>query len=535
MRSSLFAAFVPVAVVAQDAPAFPEGCLKLAGELNGKLPNTTVWFSEPVLAGTNITLSDTDPTCGRTSQKVDVDLCRVAMFVTTSPTSNVSVEAWLPVDWKGDRFLSTGNGGLSGCIQYEDMAYTTARGFATVSGNAGHNGTSGAAFGYSDEVVEDFSWRSVHTGVVLGKQIVEEYYGRPHQKSYYLGCSTGGRQGFKSAQDFPEDFDGVVAGAPAFAFNNLSSWSGHFYPATGKPGSPTFLSVEQWMAVQADVLKQCDGLDGHKDGILEDPDLCAYRPENLICGSGNNNNNNNNSTACITGTQAETVRKVFGGIYSVDGSLTYPGLQYGVDNSFVFIYLTGNPFVYSAEWFQYAIYHNPEWDPATLGPKDYAESASRDFGGISSFKGDLSGARDRGAKILHYHGLQDQIITSTNSARYYDHVSRTMNLPSRDLDAFYRYFRVSGMGHCNGGSGAGAIGNRGGDSYVSDDAADNVLTAIVDWVEKGVAPETITGTRYQNGTRSSGVIEYKRRHCRYPLRNVFKGGDANDPDSWQCV
>lgn len=527
MRSFFFAALLPLAALAQDAPAFPERCLQLADDLRGKLANTTVWFSDAVLAGTNITLADNDPSCTRPYQVVDVDMCRVAMFVTTSPTSNVSVEAWLPADWKGDRFLSTGNGGLSGCIQYEDLAYTVSKGFASVSGNNGHNGTSGKAFGYSDEVIEDFSWRSVQTGVVLGKQITEEYYGRPHQKSYYLGCSTGGRQGFKAAQSFPDDFDGIVVGAPAMAFNNLSSWSGHFYTATGKPGSPTFLTTPQWLAVQADILAQCDGLDGAQDGLIEDPDMCAYNPQSLLCSNGAN------STTCLTTTQVETVQKVFGPIYTDDGSLTFPGLQYGADNSVLFIYFQGTPFIYSSDWFQYAIYHNTTWDPATLGSQDYVASASRDFGNIMTFNGDLSAVRDRGTKILHYHGLQDQIITSSNSARYYKHVMQTMNQTSAQLDDFYRYFRVSGMGHCSGGTGASAIGNKPGASFVSDDPSDSVLMAAVNWVENGVAPETITGTKFLD--TNSTVVDYQRRHCKYPARNHFNGGDVKNPDDWQCI
>ena len=191
--------------------------------------DVTVNFAHYVPAGTNLTLEQDDnlATCDRPSQVVPVDLCRVAMLVRTSNISNITLEAWLPTNWTG-RFLSTGNGGVSGCIQYEDIAYATSFGFATVGANNGHNGTRGVAFYQNSEIVADFAYRSLHTGVVVGKEITEAYYQRNYSKSYYLGCSTGGRQGFKSAQKFPEDFDGIVAGAPALAFNNLSSWSGHF-------------------------------------------------------------------------------------------------------------------------------------------------------------------------------------------------------------------------------------------------------------------------------------------------------------------
>ncbi|KAG7108822.1 feruloyl esterase B-1 like protein [Verticillium longisporum] len=151
------------------------------------------------------------------------------------------METWLPLNWSG-RFLSTGNGGLGGCIQYEDIQYAASLGFATVGTNNGHDGGDGSTFTQL-EVVEDYAYRALHTGVVLGKQVSRTFYGRPHTKSYYLGCSTGGRQGFKEAQSFPDDFDGIVAGAPAFSFNSLTSWSSFFYPLTGPPTADTFCAI----------------------------------------------------------------------------------------------------------------------------------------------------------------------------------------------------------------------------------------------------------------------------------------------------
>lgn len=136
---------------------------------------------------------------------------------------------------------------------------------------------------------------------MVGKQISETFYGRTHTNSYYLGCSTGGRQGLKLVQDFPDDIDGVVAGAPAASFSNLTSWSGYFYTVTGPVNSSTFIPAALWRVIHDDILRQCDGLDGYVDGILEDPNLCQYRPEALICAPGSN------STHCLAGEQANTV------------------------------------------------------------------------------------------------------------------------------------------------------------------------------------------------------------------------------------
>ncbi|SPQ26559.1 f3fddecd-5a43-4800-8eb1-10b872931a79 [Thermothielavioides terrestris] len=505
--------------------SFQQRCSKLASQL--KIENATVWFSEYVAANTNISFPDTDPSCGQGPLSVGVDFCRVSLRVATSSRSSISMEAWLPRNWTG-RFLSTGNGGLNGCLSYDDMAYTTELGFSTVGANNGHNGTSGAPFLNNPEVVTDFAWRSVHTNVVVGKSISKTFYRQQHKKSYYLGCSTGGRQGFMSAQSFPDDFDGIVAGAPALDFNNLNSWSGHFYLLTGAAGSPTYLTPDQWTAVHQDILAQCDGIDGAVDGIIEDPELCQYRPESLICPPGTPAN----TSTCITGTQAATVRAVFSDLYGENGTLVYPRMQPGSELlGEAYIYYAGQPFQYSVDWFRYVVYNNPNWDPATLGPADYAYSDALNPADIRTWSGDLSAARARGVKILHYHGQQDQIITSANSPRYYNHVAQTMSLPSSALDDFYRFFRISGMGHCSGGPGAVFIGNQRANT-ASLDPDQNVLTAVVRWVEQGKAPDAILGTAFVNGT-AGGQIAFQRWHCKYPLRNTYTGkGDPKDPDSW---
>ncbi|EXA35586.1 feruloyl esterase [Fusarium oxysporum f. sp. pisi HDV247] len=490
-----------------------------------KLPNTKVWFTEHVPAGKNITFPDNHPTCTPKSTITDVEICRVAMFVTTGPKSNLTLEAWLPSNWTG-RFLSTGNGGMAGCIQYDDVAYGAGFGFATVGANNGHNGTSAVSMYKNSGVVEDYVYRSVHTGTVLGKELTKKFYGKKHTKSYYLGCSTGGRQGWKEAQSFPDDFDGIVAGAPAMRFNGLQSRSGSFWGITGPPGAPTHLSPEEWAMVQKNVLVQCDEpLDGVADGILEDPNLCQYRPEALVCSKGQTKN-------CLTGPQIETVRKVFGPLYGNNGTYIYPRIPPGADQGFGFA-IGEQPFPYSTEWFQYVIWNDTKWDPNTIGPNDYQKASEVNPFNVETWEGDLSKFRKRGSKIIHWHGLEDGLISSDNSMEYYNHVSATMGLSNTELDEFYRYFRVSGCGHCSGGIGANRIGNNRA-NLGGKEAKNNVLLALVKWVEEGQAPETITGVRYVNGA-TTGKVEVERRHCRYPYRNVWdRKGNYKNPDSWKC-
>jgi len=200
-------------------------------------------------------------------------------------------------------------------------------------------------------VVEDFAIRSLHTGVVVGKEITKNYYGSAHTKSYYLGCSTGGRQGFKSVQTYPNDFDGVLAGAPALNFPSLDSWSAHFYPIFGNSSAPTFVSTALWAVIHQEIMNQCDAIDGVTDGVIEDPELCRFRPEALLCSPGVTN-----STSCLTGAQAGAVRAAFTDYYGTDGKLIYPRMQPGSETIAALLYYTGGAFAYSVDWFRYVVY-----------------------------------------------------------------------------------------------------------------------------------------------------------------------------------
>lgn len=225
-------------------------------------------------------------------------------------------------------------------IDYATLAYGSGLGFSTAAANNGHNGTSGLPFLNHPETIADFAYRSVHTGAVVGKQVTRAMYGCHEKKSYYLGCSTGGREGYKEAQDFPEDFDGIVAGAPAFDFNHLIAWSYSFFQYLGTNTSSTFVPAALWKTINAEILKQCDGLDGAMDGIIEDAELCYWRPESLICAK-------NQTTNCLTGTQAAAVRKVYEPLYGINGTLLYPRMQPGSELAAVNFLYAGAPFTYS--------------------------------------------------------------------------------------------------------------------------------------------------------------------------------------------
>ncbi|KAH8804444.1 ferulic acid esterase [Xylogone sp. PMI_703] len=516
-------AAIVIGAVAKSPPnTFEVSCKSLGARI--KLPNVTVNFVQYVPSGSNISLADNPPDCGQAPQQAYVDLCRVALAVKTSDRSSITMETWLPRKYTG-RFLSTGNGGLNGCVDYASMAYTTMLGFSTVGANNGHNGTTAESFLNNPDVVADYVYRSVHTNTVVGKEVTKLFYPQGFSKSYYFGCSTGGRQGWKEVQDFPDDFDGVVAGSPAMNLVNLISWGAWFYTLTGPPTADTFLTPNQWALVQENIIKQCDGIDGALDGIIEDPSLCYPDVSSFICSA-----TSTNSSACITETQALTVYRVLGPFYSETGSLLYPRMQPGAEATSAFVYYNGVPFTYSTQWYEYVVFNDTTWDGTGWTLHDATIALDQNPFDAETFNGDISAFKKRGGKVIHYHGTADWLISSEDSKLYYRKVSDTLRMTPSQLDKFYRFFPISGMGHCSGGNGAVSIGQDLAD-YTGQAPEDNVLMALVQWVEKGIAPDTLRGAKL-SGTE----VEYRRKHCKYPLRNVHVGpGNYTDENSWQCI
>ena len=371
---------------------------------------------------------------------------------------------------------------------------------------------------------------SVHKGVEAGRSLLEPFYGQDATKSYFLGCSLGGRQAVKAADLFPKDFDGIVAGSPALDFNNLYSWRANFYTITGPSDSVNFITPTMWQTtVHDEVLRQCDSIDGVADGIIEDSSLCHFEPSTLLCKDGVAN-----SSDCLTRSQVEIVRKIFEPYLWENGTLLFPGMNPGSEILCAEGLYDGEPFAYSEHWFRYVVHNNKSWDPATYSLADAEFAEDLNPAGVRTWPSSLSAFEARGGKMITFQGGQDNQITSFNTPRFYDHLATGMDYSYDRMDQFLRFFRISGMFHCNSGPGAWVVGQSGGSAAQGPfDREHNVLAALVEWVEQGVAPDTITGTKFLNDSAEMGV-SFKRRHCRWPLRNIFVGGNSSDLASWKC-
>lgn len=331
---------------------------------------------------------------------------------------------------------------------------------------------------------------------------------------------------------FPDDFDGIVAGAPGVDFNSLYSWRASFLPITGAVGSANFISPNTWKTtIHDEILRQCDTIDGVADGIIEDPILCKFDPSTLLCDSGSTN-----TSTCLTSAQVGIVRTVLSPYRWENGTLIYPGMNPGSELITADGLYSGTPWAFSQNWFRYAVYNDPDWDAATYTLADAQVCADVNAGNIRTWPNTLSNFQSKGGKMVIYHGSQDNQISSFNTPRFYEYLQSGMGYSTSQMDDFLRAFRISGLFHCNGGPGAWVIGQGGGTPGLGlFDRQHNVLAAVVDWFEQGIAPETITGTKFLNDTVSLGV-SYTRSHCRWPFRNVYLGGglDPDEATSWEC-
>ncbi|KAK3628675.1 hypothetical protein LTR56_018490 [Elasticomyces elasticus] len=519
-------------------------CSNLCNVLSLDTEYTTTAIScDAIPAGQQVTLEGGQATAGCGSPAgfftPSVDICRVTLTVETSGESEAYMEVWLPNNstdaWNG-RTLSTDNGGSNGCVHYVDLEYVTSLGFAAIGDNGGHNSSAfdGGWMYFNNEAILDWVYRARHAATEAGKQVIDQFYGEEHTYSYYMGCSTGGQQGLYSAQHFPDDFDGIIAGSAAADFNHLQAWSGRFVQLTGLNSSdPKFLTIAQWTIVQSYIFDVCDAaLDGVDDGIIEDPTICKFDATAIpVCAEGATDN-------CLTATQIDTVTQVFSELYNSEGELLYPQLLYGSQiDAFKLGQLSGSVQGIAKSWYGGAVYNSSTYDATQMSQADYDQADATDelHGHVSAFSGDLSAFNAAGKKLLMYHGLADPLVSGANSQRYYLKVAKTLGMSNTDLDSFMRYFRISGMAHCGVGGISGAGAWMFGQSGLASAGSDNVIMNMVDWVENGNAPDTITGTKFWYDTPSAG-IEFERTHCRFPYRTTYSGsGDWTDPSTWSCA
>jgi feruloyl esterase len=441
-----------------------------------------------------------------TSVKVPA-FCRVAGRIHPTSDSDIAFEVWLPVKWNG-RFEGVGNGGLAGTIITQAMAPALWSGYATAGTDTGHKGgpaTGDWALGHPEKII-DFGYRAIHEMTLRAKELIAAFYGSPAKYSYWNGCSEGGGQALSEAQRYPDDYDGILAGAPANNFVHLQAGGNWISQALHKDPA-TFLPAGKLPAITAAVMAQCDDADGVKDGVLEDPRTCKFDPAVLEC-------KGEDSPSCLTRPQIEGLRKVYDGAKNPrTGEQVFPGYMRGGEAGWGLWIAGASVPPQNAQHgimlatFKNFVFDDPNWDWKTFDFDKDVALADRKVGSINQINPDLSGFKRHGGKLLQYHGWNDPAISPLNSINYFESVQKKMG----NTADFYRLFMVPGMEHCVGGPGPSDF---------------NHMAVIVDWVEKGKAPDSIIASRPGR----------TRPLCPYPQIAKYKGtGSTDDAQNFACT
>jgi feruloyl esterase len=440
--------------------------------------------------------------------------CRVAAEIRPTADSDIKIEVWMPASagWNG-KLQATGNGGWSGAIGYAAMGQALARGYATTGTNTGHDGGSGSfALGHPEKLI-DFGSRAVHLMTVQAKAIIAAYYGRGPTLSYWNACSTGGRQGLREAQEFPADYDGIIAGAPANYMTHLEAWT-LWAPAAMNATPESAIPTAKFATIHQAVLVECDVLDGVKDGVIEDPRLCHFDPKTLLCKGGDSND-------CLTAAQVATAQKIYlPATNPRTKEMIFPPFEPGSETGWGF-FAGPNPPSVATDLFKYETFKDENWDWHTFDfDKDVALADKVDGGILNTLDPNLKPFFAHGGKLIQYHGWADSLIAPGNSINYYESVAAKLG-GAKTIDEDYRLFMVPGMGHCAGG-----------------DAATNfdMVTAMEQWREQKKAPAQVVATKYVQPNNPASGVAMTHPLCPYPQTAHYTGaGDTNDAANYACV
>ncbi|HJN94710.1 MAG TPA: tannase/feruloyl esterase family alpha/beta hydrolase [Gammaproteobacteria bacterium] len=435
------------------------------------------------------------------------EFCRVAATLTPSSDSDIKMELWLPTrDWNG-KYLAVGNAAFTGNVRHAALALPLSGGYATGSTDTGHLGnTASFGLGHPEKVI-DFGWRSVHELNVTSKQLIDAYYNEGLRYSYFTGCSAGGRQAMKEAQRFPDDFDGIVAGAPGADWTGRAAASLRIatYLQTNESAQ---LSAADRELVYSAAVASCDADDGVVDGLIGKPAQCDFDPSVLQCGSGS-------SASCLTSEQVNTVKMIYSSPANPATGRAITGLLPGSEIGWTDLGWTNSARATGLDQYRYLVYGDEDW---TIDRFNFSSDISRaeqaDSDTLNALDPDLSEFFDNGGKLISYHGWSDPQISPANATQYYQSVVDTFG--SRDvIHDSYRLFMVPGMGHCAGGPGPNSFDS---------------LSALENWVERGQAPDSIIAVH-----RNNGEVDRSRPLCPYPEVASYTGsGSSDEAASFEC-
>jgi hypothetical protein len=471
--------------------------------------------------------------------------CEVHGISRPSADSEIGFEVWLPLEGWNGKYQQKGNGGFAGAVNRAGLVDPLRRGYAVAATDDGHDATKTPqgtfAVGHPEKVI-DFGYRAVHDTSEQAKAIAGTFYGKPPARNYFVGCSDGGREALMEAQRFPEDFDGILAGAPANDWSHLFTSFAWNELALSKERIP----LEKLPAIQRAIVAACDEADGLKDGLVSNPPACRFDPAVLVCkGSADGKD-------CLTSAQADTLNALYSGPTSPrTGKPIFVGLVTSGTEAMPMnwpLWLLGpSPGQsihagFGTSYFRDVVFERPDWRLQSLDfDRDVRISDEKVAPIFNATNPDLRSFRARGGRLIHYHGWGDAAIAAPTSIEYYEAVRSFMSdAPDRrstatSIEDFYRLFMVPGLAHCSGGVGPVHFGNDsdfGAPPAPGIDPERDLVTALERWVEHGIAPDRLIGS---GPSPLDPTKTLTRPLCPHPQQARYNGaGDINDAANFAC-
>jgi feruloyl esterase len=505
-------------------PATATSCRDL---VSAALPNVTI------SSATEETGSFESPADGLgNTTKVTVPFCRVVGIAKSEAASRIGFELWLPPPdkWNG-RMLASGDLGHSGALIYPSLNDALTRGFAALGDDLGHQSNAFAmdwAVGHPERI-KDWGHRGSHFSAIAGKAIIAAYYGNGPSHSYFTGCSHGGGSALAEAQRYPEDYDGIIAGA--FGSDWIGVSAAYVFEAQAALNDPASnLPAAKLGLLNKAAVAACDAQDGVTDGIINNPRQCHFDPSVLQCKASD-------ADDCLTAPQVAAAKKLYAGPRGRDGKQIFPGLEPGSEFIWGFLVKGPEPFL-GADFFKYAVHDGKDFDWHTMDLDSNVAAATEKLAAdINNTDPDLSKFASRGGKLILYSGWGDALIQPGNAINYYDSVRKAQ---PAGADKFVRLYLAPGMGHCSSGPGPNAFGgtrylNAGQPNPPVLDPDHDMIAAVVAWVEQNRPPQAIIATKYLNDDEAKGIA-MQRPLCPYPAVATYSGsGDTNDAKNFSCA
>ncbi|KAF2191689.1 tannase and feruloyl esterase, partial [Zopfia rhizophila CBS 207.26] len=537
MGSHLAFALSALFALQQTTCALPNNQHRLEGRAYSR-PCTAATFPKPNILGAQILSVNAMTVMNSTGLGVDIpglsivnrtNYCQVNVTYTHPGVGDsLTVQTLLPLEGWNGRFVGIGGGGFTaGALsifsdQFMNAGYACAftdGGLPSQDGGDPKNWALKSANNVDYQRLIDFAWKSLDELPKIGKQMVQDYYGKPPSKSYWRGCSTGGRQGLISAQRFPENYDGILAEAPAAYWTQLLPTL--FSPTAVMNDEGYYPEACELDAITQFGIDACDGLDGVKDGIVSAPDLCKFDPRSVVgksftCGATNKT---------VTAKGAAVVSRIWHGVTKKDGSFLWYPYNVGADltqTAHTTQYLNGTrgavPNGLGEEWLQWFVLKDPNVNLATAKYPEFEDLFYRSVQEYDSIIGtsdaDLSKFKAAGGKMITWHGTQDPLIPPGSSIHYWSSVNATVP----QTDDFYRLFLGPGNGHC---------GPKLTNPLATGYYPATVFQQLVDWVEKGIAPTQLLGT---------DLLQRTQPLCQWPLVARYTGkGNSSSAASFTCA